>query len=146
MCLWLRCNLERTLSNFTKVIFIVCEKKGMRDLSVTDDHPSLETIKASDAYPHQDAKRLQPDASLVALPSFRKVFPLLPGEYLRIFCDRKSLTIYLTNFRVFIVFKLEESLESGHEFVNLPLKSIDAIECRDLFFLYLLIKDGKTIK
>jgi hypothetical protein len=65
-------------------------------------------------------------------------FALMPGEHVTDYTELTDLGIYATNYRLFV------SLSPG--FFNLPLACIDAVEVRDLFFLYVHSKDGRTVR
>ncbi|KFD55530.1 hypothetical protein M513_03582, partial [Trichuris suis] len=68
-------------------------------------------------------------------------FRLLPGEFAHYFSSlANGGLILLTNFRIFV------TMQPRGEFYNMPLLCIENVECRDMFFLHIGGKDGRTAK
>ena len=92
---------------------------------------SLECVKRSDMYP-----RMSPicdDPSIQQIP-----FPLLCGEN-GLFLGRSAEgVVTLTNFRLHIC--------QRKSFLNIPLRLIESVESRDMFYLVILCKDATTVK
>ncbi|KAL8604616.1 hypothetical protein ACOMHN_013396 [Nucella lapillus] len=99
--------------------------------SHSEEPHSLECIKRSDMYPR--VALVCDDPTIQHIP-----FPLLYGEN-GLFLGRSAEgVVTLTNFRLHIC--------QRKSFLNIPLRLIDSVESRDLFYLVILCKDATTVK
>lgn len=69
--------------------------------------------------------------------------PILNGEYIHFIgpSGRKNEDILLvTNFRVFLL--MHESIS----FINVPIMLVESLEIKEIFYLYVYLKNAKTIR
>ena len=71
---------------------------------------------------------------------------LLPGENVsHTGKTREKNSIVLTNYRLHVDQESGESENSGG-FINVPLSCIESVEAKDLFFVHINCKDGKSYR
>jgi hypothetical protein len=69
--------------------------------------------------------------------------PLLSGEYIQFVSKCGKLNedlIIITNYRLLNI------LNNTSSFINLPLMQIDYIEIKDILYIYVYLKNSKTIR
>ncbi|XP_042215598.1 myotubularin-related protein 3-like isoform X3 [Homarus americanus] len=94
------------------------------------DTSTYQVLAAQDSYPKQICQFDEPSLSIPFVP--------LSGEYAQFVGRTSDGLIALSNYRVF--------LQQRDVTYHVPLGVIEAIECREIFFLYLLCKDTKSYK
>ncbi|MGH0153645.1 UNVERIFIED_CONTAM: hypothetical protein FKN15_052379 [Acipenser sinensis] len=92
--------------------------------------PSLEYIQAKDLFPH---KELVKEEESLQVP-----FPVLQGEGVEYLGRADDAIIAISNYRIHIKFK--------DSIINVPLRLIDYVECRDMFQLHIICKDSKVVR
>lgn len=90
----------------------------------------VQVLAAQDSYPKQKCQFDEPSLSVP--------FILLSGEYAQYVGRTSDGLIALSNYRIF--------LQQRDTTYLIPLGVIESIECREIFFLYLLCKDTKSYK
>jgi len=72
---------------------------------------------------------------------------LLPGENVsQIGKTREKSSIVLTNYRLHVDQESRESENGSGGFLNVPLSCIESVEAKDLFFVHINCKDGKSYR
>ncbi|KAK8404525.1 hypothetical protein O3P69_007639 [Scylla paramamosain] len=96
----------------------------------TGDTSTYQVLAAQDSYPKQICQFDEPSLSIPFIP--------LSGEY-ALFVGRTSEGLIAhSNYRVF--------LQQRDATYHIPLGVVEVVECREIFFLYLLCKDTKSYK
>ncbi|KAK4319925.1 hypothetical protein Pmani_009176 [Petrolisthes manimaculis] len=103
-----------------------CEDSG----GGTGDTSTYQILAAQDSYPKQKCQFDEPSLSVPFIP--------LSGEYAQYVGRTSDGLIALSNYRIF--------LQQRDATYHIPLGVIESIECREIFFLYLLCKDTKSYK
>lgn len=115
----------------------------------SEEHLSMEHLTRSEVFAKKPLQRVTSNGEEVAVVAecntstdVELPFTLLPGEYARWYSTLASgVLITLTNFRLFVL------LHNGTRgFYNIPIQSIDTVECRDMFYLHVTCKDGRMAK
>ncbi|XP_045615007.1 LOW QUALITY PROTEIN: phosphatidylinositol-3,5-bisphosphate 3-phosphatase MTMR3 [Procambarus clarkii] len=96
----------------------------------TADTSTYQVLAAQDSYPKQICQFDEPSLSIPFVP--------LNGEYAQFVGRTSDGLIALSNYRVF--------LQQRDVTYHIPLGVIEGIECREIFFLFLLCKDTKSYK
>ena len=71
------------------------------------------------------------------------MLPTLNGEYIQFIGPSGKLndeTFAITNFRIFLL------MHKNTSFINVPLMLIESIEIRENFYIYVYLKNAKTIR
>lgn len=89
-----------------------------------------QVLAAQDSYPKQICQFDEPSLSIPFVP--------LAGEYAQFVGRTADGLMALSNYRVF--------LQQRDATYHIPLGVIETIECREIFFLFLLCKDTKSYK
>lgn len=92
---------------------------------------TVECIKRSDMYPKVGI--VYDDPTVLQIP-----FPLLCGENALFLGRCADGLVTLTNFRFHICMR--------KSFFNIPLRLIESVESRDMFYLVMLCKDGTSVR
>ncbi|XP_050737089.1 myotubularin-related protein 4-like isoform X5 [Eriocheir sinensis] len=103
-----------------------CEDSG----GGTGDTSTYQVLAAQDSYPKQICQFDEPSLSIPFIP--------LSGEYAQFVGRTSEGLIAHSNYRVF--------LQQRDATYHIPLGVIEVVECREIFFLYLLCKDTKSYK
>uniref|UniRef100_A0A3Q1G660 Myotubularin related protein 4 n=1 Tax=Acanthochromis polyacanthus TaxID=80966 RepID=A0A3Q1G660_9TELE len=90
----------------------------------------LEYIKAKDLFPQKEL--VKEDESL------QVPFPVLQGEGVEYLGRADEAIIAISNYRLHIKFK--------DSVINVPLRLIESVECRDMFQLHIICKDSKVVR
>ncbi|KAH6933772.1 hypothetical protein HPB50_018251 [Hyalomma asiaticum] len=94
-------------------------------------HPSsFLNLTGSEAYPKRAL--VSDDPSLVV------PFPCLPGEAVEFLGRSTQGVVALSSYRFF--------LAGPEQQLNLPLGLLEAVECRDIFYLHLICKDARSFR
>lgn len=111
---------------------------------------SLEHLRRSEAYPKPQPKIVNNKGEIETVDSndeqtlqdIKTPFGLLPGEFLDYTSRLASSNdvIFLTNYRLFVNF------DKNNGFYNVPIRSIESVDCRDMFYLHIYGKDGRFSK
>ncbi|XP_071520324.1 phosphatidylinositol-3,5-bisphosphate 3-phosphatase MTMR3 isoform X3 [Panulirus ornatus] len=96
----------------------------------TADTSTYQVLAAQDSYPKQICQFDEPSLSIPFIP--------LSGEYAQFVGRTSDGLIALSNYRIF--------LQQRDATYHVPLGVIETIECREIFFLFLLCKDTKSYK
>ncbi|XP_069986655.1 phosphatidylinositol-3,5-bisphosphate 3-phosphatase MTMR3 isoform X3 [Penaeus vannamei] len=96
----------------------------------TGDTSTYQVLAAQDSYPKQICQFDEPSLSIPFVP--------LAGEYAQFVGRTADGLMALSNYRVF--------LQQRDATYHIPLGVIETIECREIFFLFLLCKDTKSYK
>ncbi|XP_069945444.1 phosphatidylinositol-3,5-bisphosphate 3-phosphatase MTMR3 isoform X3 [Cherax quadricarinatus] len=96
----------------------------------TADTSTYQVLAAQDSYPKQICQFDEPSLSIPFIP--------LSGEYAQFVGRTSDGLIALSNYRII--------LQQRDVTYHVPLGVIETIECREIFFLYLLCKDTKSYK
>lgn len=91
---------------------------------------SYTNLSGSEAYPK---RALVSDDPSLAVP-----FPCLPGESAEFLGRSTQGVVALSSYRFF--------LAGPEQQLNLPLGLLEAVECRDIFFLHLVCKDARSFR
>ncbi|KYO40136.1 myotubularin-related protein 4 isoform C [Alligator mississippiensis] len=92
--------------------------------------PSLEYIQAKDLFPQ---KELVKEEESLQVP-----FTVLQGEGVEYLGHANDAVIAISNYRLHIKFK--------DSVINVPLRMMESVECRDMFQLHIVCKDSKVIR
>ncbi|XP_009071627.1 PREDICTED: myotubularin-related protein 4, partial [Acanthisitta chloris] len=92
--------------------------------------PSLEYIQAKDLFP---PKELVKEEESLQVP-----FTVLQGEGVEYLGHANDAVIAISNYRLHINFK--------DSVINVPLRMMESVECRDMFQLHIVCKDSKVIR
>uniref|UniRef100_A0A8C3MGV0 phosphatidylinositol-3,5-bisphosphate 3-phosphatase n=1 Tax=Geospiza parvula TaxID=87175 RepID=A0A8C3MGV0_GEOPR len=92
--------------------------------------PSLEYIQAKDLFP---PKELIKEEESLQVP-----FTVLQGEGVEYLGHANDAVIAISNYRLHIKFK--------DSVINVPLRMMESVECRDMFQLHIICKDSKVIR
>uniref|UniRef100_A0A8B9V6R9 phosphatidylinositol-3,5-bisphosphate 3-phosphatase n=1 Tax=Anas zonorhyncha TaxID=75864 RepID=A0A8B9V6R9_9AVES len=92
--------------------------------------PSLEYIQAKDLFP---PKELVKEEESLQVP-----FTVLQGEGVEYLGHANDAVIAISNYRLHIKFK--------DSVINVPLRMMESVECRDMFQLHIVCKDSKVIR
>ncbi|KAM7033210.1 phosphatidylinositol-3,5-bisphosphate 3-phosphatase MTMR4 isoform 2-T6 [Acridotheres tristis] len=92
--------------------------------------PSLEYIQAKDLFP---PKELIKEEESLQVP-----FTVLQGEGVEYLGHANDAVIAISNYRLHIKFK--------DSVINVPLRMMESVECRDMFQLHIVCKDSKVIR
>lgn len=113
----------------------------MPSVSTKNELLSLDYVQKSEIY-ERKLQKLSSRGELDNTPdNFDTPFKLLPSEYVQYYCQMNNNTlIVLTNFRLFV------DLNCKQGFYNILIRSIDSVECREIFYLYIYCKDGRCAK
>ncbi|KAG0721169.1 Myotubularin-related protein 3 [Chionoecetes opilio] len=103
-----------------------CEDSG----GGTGDTSTYQVLAAQDSYPKQICQFDEPSLSIPFIP--------LSGEYAQFVGRTSEGLIAHSNYRVF--------LQQRDATYHIPLGVVEVVECREIFFLYLLCKDTKSYK
>lgn len=91
---------------------------------------SFLNLTGSEAYPKR--------ALVSDDPSLTVPFPCLPGEAVEFLGRSTQGVVALSSYRFF--------LAGPEQQVNLPLGLLEAVECRDIFYLHLICKDARSFR
>lgn len=111
--------------------------------SIYNEPLSLDVLQKSEFFQRKALQKLTSRGELDKTPAedFETPFKLLPGEQVQYYsCMNNKTLIVLTNFRFFV------DLNGKQGFYNILIRSIDTVECREIFYLHVYCKDGRFAK
>ncbi|XP_022096310.1 myotubularin-related protein 3-like isoform X2 [Acanthaster planci] len=111
-------------------MFWIAESRGNLDMADQEEGDSLVCLQSSEAFP---LKPMVKDDPRLEVP-----YHQLCGESVTYLGTASDAVIVLSSYRLLIRHK--------ESFVNVPVMLIESVECRDLFYLVILCKDGKTYR
>ncbi|XP_038061962.1 myotubularin-related protein 3-like isoform X2 [Patiria miniata] len=111
-------------------MFWIAESRGNLDMADQEEGDSLVCLQSSEAFP---LKPMVKDDPRLEVP-----YHQLCGESVTFLGRASDAIIVLSSYRLLIRHK--------ESFVNVPVMLIESVECRDLFYLVILCKDGKTYR